>query len=100
MADFIPMFPLKIVAFPGEKVSLHIFEPRYLQLIGDVMDQSQVFGIPVFIRQMASHGTLVRLDKIIREYDDGRIDITAVGQSVFRIQQFVNPLTANSTGVH
>jgi len=92
MAKIIPMFPLKMVAFPGEKVNLHIFEPRYLQLISDVLEDEHIFGIPVFIDRMGDYGTMVQLSEIIKRYDDGRMDISAVGQSVFKIKKFINPL--------
>jgi hypothetical protein len=92
MGEFIPMFPLKIVAFPGEKINLHIFEPRYIQLIADVLKEEHTFGIPVFLKQVSDHGTMVRIEKVIKKYDDGKMDITAVGLSVFKIKQFINPL--------
>ena len=47
MTNFIPIFPLSIVAFPGEQVNLHIFEPRYRQLIRECFDAQKQFGIPV-----------------------------------------------------
>jgi hypothetical protein len=98
MEKFTPMFPLKIVAFPGEKINLHIFEPRYVQLITDVLEDEHTFGIPVFIKQISDHGTMVRIEKIIKRYEDGTMDLTAVGLSVFKIKQFVNPLVGKLYG--
>ena len=43
MTNFIPIFPLAIVVFPGEKLNLHIFEPRYKQLITECHEQKKTF---------------------------------------------------------
>ena len=47
MINFIPIFPLNIVVFPGEKLNLHIFEDRYIQLINDCVAEKKAFGIVV-----------------------------------------------------
>ena len=47
MQKFIPIFPLNLVAFPGEVINLHIFEPRYQQLIRECYEEKKMFGIPV-----------------------------------------------------
>src|SRR6187455_311175 len=49
MTNFIPIFPLGIVVFPGENLNLHIFEPRYKQLIKECFEQKKPFGIPPVI---------------------------------------------------
>ena len=46
MTNFIPIFPLGIVVYPGEMLNLHIFEPRYKELIKDCHQQKKPFGIP------------------------------------------------------
>ena len=46
MARMLPLFPLQIVVFPGEDLNLHIFEPRYKELIGECKDKGIHFGIP------------------------------------------------------
>ncbi|MGH2552637.1 MAG: LON peptidase substrate-binding domain-containing protein, partial [Chitinophagaceae bacterium] len=49
MTNFIPIFPLGIVVYPGEAINLHIFEPRYKQLISECYKTKKHFGIPVVI---------------------------------------------------
>ncbi|MEO1628994.1 MAG: LON peptidase substrate-binding domain-containing protein, partial [Bacteroidota bacterium] len=44
-----PLFPLKLVVYPGEQLNLHIFEPRYKQLIRECEQNKVTFGIPAFI---------------------------------------------------
>ncbi|NNE25287.1 MAG: peptidase, partial [Saprospiraceae bacterium] len=46
MTEIIPLFPLKLVCFPGETLNLHIFEERYKTLIQDVQRDQKNFGIP------------------------------------------------------
>lgn len=86
MTNFIPIFPLGIVVFPGEKLNLHIFEPRYKQLILECRDNNKPFGIPAVISNKVSEmGTLVKLREIAATYEDGKMDIVTEGLSVFRI---------------
>ena len=60
MTNFIPIFPLGIVVYPGEELNLHIFEPRYKQLITDVNQSKKPFGIPAVIDNKVNEmGTLV-----------------------------------------
>ena len=46
MSQFIPIFPLELVVYPGEPLHLHIFEPRYKQLINEIANSRDRFGIP------------------------------------------------------
>ena len=86
------LFPLNLVAFPGEKLNLHIFEPRYLQLVNECVDTSKPFGIPTFLHEsLPGYGTEMKILEIAHRYDDGRMDIRAKGQRVFRILDYVNP---------
>ncbi len=87
-----PLFPLKLVAFPGEELNLHIFEPRYRQLIADVESGNLTFGICVYSDQLKGYGTEVSLEEIHRRYDDGRLDIKTVGGRAFKILDFQNPM--------
>lgn len=87
-----PLFPLKLVAFPGEELNLHIFEPRYRQLISDISEGDQTFGICVFTDKLMGYGTEVKLDEIHHRYDDGRMDIRTIGLKAFKIKDFQNPM--------
>ena len=64
MIDFLPLFPLKLVAFPGEQLNLHIFEPRYKQLFRECEENQITFGIPAFIdNKIMDIGTELKLEK-------------------------------------
>ncbi|MGY6744680.1 MAG: LON peptidase substrate-binding domain-containing protein [Cecembia sp.] len=91
MSDYLPIFPLKLVAFPGERLNLHIFEPRYKQLIHDIKDNGRKFGIGVYLDRLMPYGTEVELLEISKVYDDGRMDIKTVGRRVFEMITFDNP---------
>ena len=87
---FLPLFPLQLVVFPREKLKLHIFEPRYKQLIGECRDEGIVFGIPAYIDgRVAEYGTEMKLINIFKTYDDGRMDILTEGTAAFRLDEFV-----------
>jgi uncharacterized protein len=85
MTNFIPIFPLGLVVYPGELLNLHIFEPRYKQLIADVKASGKPFGIPTVIdNKLKELGTLVELVEIKQTYDNGELDIVTRGLRVFR----------------
>ena len=93
MTNFIPIFPLGIVVYPGELVNLHIFEPRYRQLIKDCFDAKKQFGIPTVLNNKVSEmGTLVQVNEITTTYDDGRMDIKTEGLQTFKILEIVKEL--------
>jgi Lon protease-like protein len=93
MTNFIPIFPLSIVVFPGEQLNLHIFEERYKQLINDCYAGKKAFGIPSVINdRIVEMGTLVKITEIVQVYDDGRMDMRAEGVSVFRILEVVKQI--------
>jgi len=93
MTNFIPIFPLSIVVFPGEQLNLHIFEERYKQLINECHTQKKAFGIPSVINDsIGEMGTLVKISEIVEVYDDGRMDMRAGGVSVFRILEVVKQI--------
>ena len=78
------MFPLGILPLPGELIPLHIFEPRYKQLLEDAETSDTSFGI------FCSHevnkekiGSLVRLESVIKRYPGGEVDIIVKCQDVF-----------------
>lgn len=89
---YLPFFPLKLVAFPGEELNLHIFEPRYRELIADVEQSGSSFGICVYINSLSGFGTEVMLEKINKRYEDGRLDIRIRGLRAFKILSFDNPM--------
>jgi Lon protease-like protein len=90
MTNFIPIFPLGIVIYPGEKLHLHIFEPRYKQLIKECHEAGKPFGIPVVLNQkLQEMGTLVTITEIVQEYENGEMDIRTQGSQIFRILEVI-----------
>lgn len=93
MTNFIPIFPLGIVVYPGEDLNLHIFEPRYKELINDIKDSKKLFGIPSVINNKVNEmGTLVELTSISKVYENGEMDIKTKGVKVFRILEVIKTL--------
>src|SRR6476469_1017828 len=90
MTNFIPIFPLGIVVYPGENLNLHIFEPRYTQLINECFSQKKQFGIPTMIEnRLQDYGSLVEILEITKIHDDGEMDIKTKGSRVFRILEVI-----------
>lgn len=90
MTNFIPIFPLSVVVYPGEELNLHIFEPRYKQLIRECMDQGKPFGIPVVIRNKINEwGTLTGITAVSKTYENGEMDIKTRGSKVFRMLEVI-----------
>jgi uncharacterized protein len=80
----IPMFPLAILPLPGELVPLHIFEPRYRQLLQDAEVQDIHFGV-YFSHDINKEkiGSLMRLESIIKRYPGGEADIIVKCEDIF-----------------
>ena len=85
------LFPLNLVVFPGEALNLHIFEPRYKQLINDCLDKKSTFGIPSYVLNRIEYGTEVEITEVTKIYSDGRMDIKTRGLEVFKVLKFENP---------
>lgn len=90
MTNFIPIFPLGIVVYPGENLNLHIFEPRYKQLINECHSQKKQFGIPTVIdNRLQDYGSLMNILEITKVHDNGEMDIKTQGSRVFRILEVI-----------
>src|ERR1051325_6065363 len=84
----IPLFPLEIVLFPGTPLPLHIFEPRYKEMIAECLEQKRSFGmVRVKENALASVGCSSTILNVIKKYDDGRLDIAAEGVQRFEIER-------------
>ncbi len=93
MTNFIPIFPLAIVVYPGEQLNLHIFEPRYKQLIKDCFETKKPFGIPTVLDNKVSEmGTLVNISEITNTYESGEMDIKTEGLQPFKILEIVREI--------
>lgn len=80
----IPMFPLTIFPLPGEMVPLHIFEPRYRELLKDAEERDISFGIYFNHKlNVDKLGSLVKLESVIKRYPGGESDIIVKCQDIF-----------------
>ncbi len=82
----IGLFPLGLVLLPSEQVPLHIFEPRYRELIGETLESGLPFGIVYAdddgLRQI---GTLATVAEVVERFADGRLNIIVEGGARFRL---------------
>lgn len=93
MTNFIPIFPLGIVVYPGERLNLHIFEPRYKQLVSECHAGKKPFGIPTVIEnRLQDYGTVVSIKEITTVHKNGEMDIKTEGNSVFRILEIIKEI--------
>lgn len=93
MTNFIPIFPLGIVVYPGEQLNLHVFEPRYKQLINECIAENKNFGIPTVLNQkLGEWGTLIRVKEVITTYENGEMDIVTEGLTVFKVLEVVKSI--------
>ena len=80
------LFPLGIVVLPGEQTPLHIFEPRYRELVGEAVESETPFGILLTdddgLREI---GTSVRVVEVIERFEDGRFVVMVEGVERFRL---------------
>ena len=89
MTQFLPLFPLQIVVFPGEDLNLHIFEPRYKELIRDCEEKGSTFGIPSHIdKRLMKIGTEVELISVEKRYANGELDIKTKGRRLFTVEEY------------
>ena len=96
MSELLPLFPLSTVLFPGMRLPLHIFEPRYRQLVADLLDQPEPrrFGV-IAIRKGKETGVdgvaalydvgCVATVRQVESREDGRYDLLTVGTQRFRL---------------
>ncbi len=96
-SQVIPLFPLETVLFPHTAIPLHVFEPRYRELVAYCVEHDSPFGI-VLIRegrevgegevQLHEIGTLARIGRL-RRLQDGRFHLIALGEERFRIHHLI-----------
>jgi Lon protease-like protein len=81
------LFPLPIVLVPTERIPLHIFEPRYRELIGECVETDGEFGLVLATGDGAVHeiGTRARVAAVVETLDDGRMNIVVEGGERFRL---------------
>jgi hypothetical protein len=81
------------VVFPGESLNLHIFEPRYKELINECNTEKKPFGIPPIIDDKLSEmGTVVQITEIVRVEENGEMDIKTKGTGIFQVLEVIKTL--------
>lgn len=101
----LPVFPLPLVLLPNELLPLHIFEPRYRQMLRDVQLTNQIFGISYFNAEESSAekpaaGSLGCATEVrdVQMLEDGRSNIVTVGLIRYRLESYVETGEAYLTG--
>ncbi len=85
-AERIPLFPLEVVLFPGTPLPLHIFEPRYKLMMRRSIEHRQEFGVILARSEgIAAVGCTAEIVKVVKKYEDGRMDILTMGQTPYRV---------------
>ncbi len=88
-SEDIGMFPLRLFLLPNERTTLHIFEPRYLQLIMECLQSKTPFGIPYQTKTLLSeHGSLVKIVKVEKRYESGEMDVIVECTHNFSLNHF------------
>jgi ATP-dependent Lon protease len=91
----IPLFPLNVVLLPGAELPLHIFEPRYRQMVKTCLEEESEFGMLLALpKGVARVGCTAEIKAVTQRYDDGRMDILTAGRAPFRVLELFteNPL--------
>ena len=84
--QLLPLFPLNVVLFPRTPLPLHIFEERYKEMIGEAIEAKTEFGVVLAGEKgIVNIGCTAVIEKVLKEYDDGRMDVLASGRRRFEI---------------
>lgn len=82
----LPLFPLDVVLLPGTPLPLHIFEPRYKEMIGECLANNAPFGVVRALEEgVAEIGCTAEITTVTKEYPDGRMDLIAEGRHRFEV---------------
>jgi len=84
--SLLALFPLDVVLLPGTPLPLHIFEPRYQEMIGECRAKSAPFGVVRALEEgLADVGCTAEIVSVTKEYSDGRLDLVAEGRNRFEV---------------
>ena len=82
----IPLFPLNVVLLPGAELPLHIFEPRYREMVKCCLEEKSEFGMLLALEKgVARVGCTAEIKAVVQRYVDGRMDILTAGRAPFRV---------------
>jgi Lon protease-like protein len=86
--SLLPLFPLDLVLFPGTSLPLHIFEPRYREMISECLGRKKLFGVVRAKEEgVAEIGCTAEIITVAKKYPDGRMDIVTEGRERFEVMQ-------------
>ncbi len=91
----IPLFPLNVVLLPSVDLPLHIFEPRYREMVKNCLEGKSEFGMLLSLPNgVARVGCTAEIVEVVKRYPDGRMDILTTGRAPFRVVELFqeNPL--------
>ena len=84
----LPLFPLPLVLLPGEVLPLHIFEPRYRELVARCLAGPEPFCVVHADDDgMREVGCLASGLEVVERFDDGRLSIVVSGGEPVRIER-------------
>ncbi len=94
----LPLFPLSVVLFPGAPIPLHIFESRYRQMMDDIRDRDNLFGLSYFDPSTSGGLEIPRVGHVgcvadvteSQPLPDGRSNILAVGLIRYRVEEYID----------
>jgi Lon protease-like protein len=79
--ELLPLFPLAVVLLPRNTLPLHIFEERYKEMIGLVIETGEEFGVVLAAKEgIARVGCTASIEQVLQRYPDGRLDIITLGR--------------------
>jgi Lon protease-like protein len=98
--DEIGLFPLGIVLLPTEQIPLHIFEPRYRELIGECITEGREFGL-VYADDdgLRRIGTRAAVVEVVEQFDDGRLNVVVEGGERFRLVELTSGRSFDTASV-
>ena len=86
MSSLLPLFPLEAVLLPGVPFPLHIFEPRYKEMIGECLDEQTPFGVVRSQDEGVSEiGCTAEILAVTKKHPDGKLDIVTQGRRRFEV---------------
>jgi Lon protease-like protein len=97
----IPLFPLNVVLLPGAELPLHIFEPRYREMVKRCLQHKSEFGMLLSLpKGLARVGCTAEIVEVLKREEDGSMDILTVGRAPFRVLEMFteSPLLEGRVG--
>lgn len=86
--ELLPVFPLSVVLLPQNILPLHIFEDRYKEMVEEALEHETPFGIVLAAQDgILNVGCTASIERMLKKYDDGRMDLLTLGRRRFQIEE-------------